>query len=114
MKTILIGTSGIEATALGLGTWAIGGGQSWGDSDDALSIRTIHQAVDMGITWVDTAPVYGFGHSEEVVGQALKGRRDKVILSTKCGLQWYDKGGTYHLTRDGLDIHRDLTPRAIR
>lgn len=81
-----LGKSGIEASAIGLGTWAIGGGEWWGDSDDEKSIETIRKAVEAGITLIDTAPCYGFGKSETVVGKALKGIRDKVILSTKCGL----------------------------
>ena len=93
MKYRMIGKSGIQVSAMSLGTWAIGGGQWWGDNDDKESIRTIHAALDGGINWVDTARVYGFGHSEEVVGKAIKDRRGKVILSTKCALQWYDNRG---------------------
>lgn len=115
METREIGRSGIISSALGLGCWAIGGGTWWGDNDDQLSIDTIHRAYDLGITWVDTARVYGFGHSEEVVGKALKGLpRDKVILSTKCGIQWYDDGGELHFMREGHPVRRDLSPRAIR
>ena len=65
-----IGRSGIEAGGIGLGAWAIGGGLWWGDNDDRMSIDTIHRALELGINWVDTARVYGFGHSEEVVGSA--------------------------------------------
>lgn len=115
METREIGRSGIISSALGLGCWAIGGGTWWGDNDDQLSIDTIHRAYDLGITWVDTARVYGFGHSEEVVGKALKGLpRDKVILSTKCGIQWYDDGGELHFMREGHPVRRDLSPKAIR
>ena len=67
-----IGRSGIMASGIGLGAWAIGGGLWWGDNDDKMSINTIHRALELGINWVDTARVYGFGHSEEVVGKALK------------------------------------------
>ena len=83
MKQREIGTSGIFASEMSMGAWAIGGGTWWGDNDDAESIRTIHAALDQGINWIDTARVYGFGHSEEVVGKAVKGRRHEVILSTK-------------------------------
>lgn len=109
-----IGASGIKASALSLGTWAIGGGTWWGENDDSESIRTIHEALDRGINWIDTARVYGFGHSEAVVGRAIKGRRHQVILSTKCGLQWYDEGGEPHFVRDGRRVNRDLRPQAIR
>ncbi|MDO4280678.1 MAG: aldo/keto reductase [Peptococcaceae bacterium] len=109
-----IGQSGIAVPFLGLGTWAIGGGSWWGDNDDALSIRAIHEAIDRGIVWVDTAPIYGRYHSENVVGQALKGKRDKVVLSTKCGLEWRHGTPIFHKTVDGTDVYRDLSPASIR
>ncbi len=115
METRQIGKSGIETSALALGCWAIGGGSWWGDNDDQMSVDTIHRAFDLGIRWIDTARVYGFGHSEEVVGKALKELpRDQVIISTKCALQWYEKKGEYHFTRDGHEVYRDLSPKAIR
>jgi aryl-alcohol dehydrogenase-like predicted oxidoreductase len=79
----------IKASRIGLGTWAIGGWK-WGGADDAESVRTIHAALDKGINLIDTAPVYGFGHAEEVVGRAIVelGGRDKVVIATKVGLQW--------------------------
>ncbi len=118
-----LGHSGILTSTLSLGCWAIGGG-NWGDNDDSVSVATIRRAFDLGINWFDTAPAYNFGHSEEVVGQALRELpRDKVIVSTKCGLQWYDEGGEYHFSRESRDpsnkillrdVRRDLSPRAIR
>lgn len=115
MEVREIGRSGIRCSALGLGCWAIGGGSWWGDNDDQMSVDTILRAVDLGINWIDTARVYGFGHSEEVVGRALKALpRDKVILSTKCALQWYDEGGELHFSREGKTVYRDLSPKAIR
>ena len=115
METRQIGRSGIRCSALGLGCWAIGGGTWWGDNDDQTSVDTILRAVELGINWIDTARVYGFGHSEEVVGRALKQLpRDKVVLSTKCAIQWYDNGGELHFTREGHSVYRDLSPRAIR
>ncbi len=80
-----LGPSGIEASAVGLGAWAIGGWM-WGGADDNESIRAIHAAIDAGINLIDTAPAYGFGHSEQVVGRAIRDRRDKVVLATKCGM----------------------------
>lgn len=77
------------ASRIALGTWAIGGSM-WGGPDDANAARTIDKALDLGINVIDTAPVYGFGHSEEVIGRALEGKRDKVILATKVGLNWQD------------------------
>lgn len=84
------GNTDIQVTPVGLGTWAIGGWM-WGGTDEARSIDTIHRAIDKGIGLVDTAPVYGFGRSEEIVGKALaNGRRDKVALATKVALNWSD------------------------
>lgn len=82
------GNTDIQVTPVGLGTWAIGGWM-WGGTDEAQSIDTIHRAIDKGIGLIDTAPVYGFGRSEEIVGQALaNGRRDQVALATKVALNW--------------------------
>jgi aryl-alcohol dehydrogenase-like predicted oxidoreductase len=94
----------LPISRIGLGTWAIGGWM-WGGSDEAESIRTIHQAIDMGINLIDTAPVYGFGHSEEIVGKALAegGRRDKAVLATKVALEWVDG-----------KVYRNSTPERIR
>ena len=92
MKLRKLGRSDLHLTPVGLGTWAMGGGDwkfGWGPQDDALSIRTIHEALDLGVNWLDTAPVYGLGHCEDIVGRALKelkGRRP--ILSTKCERCW--------------------------
>jgi aryl-alcohol dehydrogenase-like predicted oxidoreductase len=88
MTTKQLGRDGPSITRIGLGTWAIGGAgwkYAWGSQDDRDSVAVIHEALDLGINWIDTAAVYGLGHSEEVVGRALAGRRDKVILATKCG-----------------------------
>lgn len=85
MRNRSLGESGIEASVVGLGAWAIGGWM-WGGADDDESIRAIHAALDAGIDLIDTAPAYGFGHSELVVGRAIRDRRDKVVLATKCGM----------------------------
>jgi aryl-alcohol dehydrogenase-like predicted oxidoreductase len=87
LETINIPGKKLNPTRVALGTWAIGGWM-WGGSDDAESIRTIQSALDRGINIIDTAPVYGFGHSEEIVGQALTGRREGVIIATKVALDW--------------------------
>lgn len=89
METLRIPGTDLTPTRIGLGTWAIGG-RMWGGSDDAQAIRTIHTALDKGVTLIDTAPAYGFGHSEEVVGKALAeyGRRDELVIATKAGLEW--------------------------
>ncbi len=99
----------MEATRIALGTWAIGGWM-WGGTDEAASIRTIHAALDKGINIIDTAPVYGFGTSEEIVGKALKeyGRRDEVILATKVGLEWNDKKNAVWRNSSPEQIRREI------
>lgn len=82
-----LGESGLNVSTIALGTWAMGGEvEIWGDVDDRESIAAIHQALDSGINLIDTAPIYGLGHSEEIVGKAIQGRRQEVILAGKCGL----------------------------
>lgn len=92
MQKRQLGRTELSLTTVGLGTWAIGGpwDWGWGPQDDQDSIRTIQEALDLGINWLDTAPCYGLGHSERVVGKAIKGRRDQVTVATKCGLVWDD------------------------
>ena len=87
-----LGKSGIEASVVGFGAWAIGGWM-WGGTKKNDPEGAIHAAIDHGINLVDTAPMYGYGHSEELVGEALKGIRDQVVLATKCGMVWYKKEG---------------------
>ena len=91
METRKLGNSDMNITSLGVGAWAIGGPQgewNWGTQDDRDSINAIRHALDLGINWVDTAPIYGEGHSEEVVGKALKGLAKKPYVFTKCSLVW--------------------------
>jgi len=91
-----LGNTDMEITPVGFGAWAIGGGgwkYAWGPQDDQDSIATIHRALDAGMNWIDTAEVYGLGHSEEVVGQALKGISHKPYIFTKCG-RWWDENRT--------------------
>jgi aryl-alcohol dehydrogenase-like predicted oxidoreductase len=105
MQKRKLGESGLELTAVGLGTWAIGGPwqYGWGPQEDKDSIETILHAVELGVNWIDTAAVYGCGHSEEVIGQALKQVRQKPIVATKCGLLWNKKREKINdLTRDSI------------
>jgi len=95
MQTNKLGWTDLELTTIGLGTWAMGGGGwsfAWGPQDDDESISTIHRAIELGINWIDTAPVYGLNHAEEVVGKALKGLKEKPIIATKCGRVWDEDG----------------------
>jgi len=104
METIQIGASGLVASRVALGTWAIGGWMWGGNSDLDESVRTIRSAVERGITLIDTAPVYGFGRSEEIVGLALSGGlRERAVIATKVGLEW----------RDGK-VSRNSSPARIR
>ena len=114
MNTIKIGKSDINTPFMAMGTWAIGGGTAWGENDDKLSVRTIDEAIDCGITWFDTAPVYNLGHSEEVVGKALKGKRHNVLISTKCGLEWDYETPVFHKVMEGRNVYRDLSAKGIR
>jgi aryl-alcohol dehydrogenase-like predicted oxidoreductase len=93
MNKSKLGNSDLEITKVGLGTWAIGGPweYGWGPQDDNDSIDAIVEALSVGVNWIDTAPIYGFGHSEEVVAKALKKTSIKPIIATKCGLTWSEK-----------------------
>jgi aryl-alcohol dehydrogenase-like predicted oxidoreductase len=122
MLTRKLGRSDIEISAMGLGCWAIGGpnlrtsdGENfsqmgWGEVDDAESIRAIHAALDLGVNFIDTANNYGAGHSEVVIGKAIKGRRDKVILATKFG-SVFDEEKKIHFDKDQDFV---ITPEFIR
>lgn len=107
-----IGQSGIKASAVGLGTWAIGGWM-WGGTEESSSIAAIQASIDEGISLIDTAPAYGFGVAEEIVGKAIKGRRDQVVLATKCGLVWHSQKGNHFFSHEGMPVHRYLGADAI-
>jgi aryl-alcohol dehydrogenase-like predicted oxidoreductase len=113
MLTREIGSSGIYASAIGLGTWAIGGWM-WGGTDEAAAIDGIKASLDAGVTLIDTAPAYGLGRSEEIVGAAITGRRDEVVLATKCGLVWHTDKGRHFFDEDGRPVHRYLGRESIR
>jgi aryl-alcohol dehydrogenase-like predicted oxidoreductase len=107
MDIYQLGTSDMWLSPIGFGAWAVGGGDwaySWGPQDDAASIAAIHRALDLGVNWIDTAAVYGLGHSEEVVGRAVKGYHIRPFLFTKCGLVWNEKG---EITRSTKFIRRE-------
>lgn len=105
-KRKLANNAALEITPIILGTWGIGGPPFWSERDMATSFRTIRKALDLGINMIDTAPAYGFGKAEEVIGKAIIGKRDAVVIATKCGLRW--KGETL------AELYRDLSPESIR
>lgn len=114
MEKIKISDTSLEASRIGLGTWAIGGWM-WGGTDEDQSIKTIHTALDKGINFIDTAPVYGFGRSEEIVGKAIQqyGKRDEILLATKVGMDWKDdnvfrNGSTQRIHQEVEDSLRRL------
>jgi len=94
MQTKKLGNSDLDITPIGIGAWAMGGGGwafAWGPQDDNDSVAAIHAALDAGLNWIDTAAVYGLGHSEEVVARALKGRSSKPLVFTKCARVWNER-----------------------
>lgn len=107
MRTRKLGNSDLYLTTVGFGTWGMSGSGwagSWGPQDDNESIKAIIRAYDLGVNWIDTAPVYGLGHSEEIVGKALKKLPERPIIATKLGLCWDDNG----------KIFRRLTKKSVR
>jgi aryl-alcohol dehydrogenase-like predicted oxidoreductase len=108
METKQLGNSDLHLSPIGFGAWAIGGGDwafAWGDQDDNDSISAIHKALDLGINWIDTAAVYGLGHSEEVVARALSTTSHKPYIFTKCAMVWDDKG---EITNSLKQIRREV------
>jgi len=108
-----LGQSGIEASVVGLGAWAIGG-FNWGGTDEEAAVAAIRAAIDEGITLIDTAPVYGFGLSEEICGRAIEGRRDEVVLATKCGIVWHTQRGDHFFDGPPGPVYRYLGRDSIR
>jgi aryl-alcohol dehydrogenase-like predicted oxidoreductase len=113
-----LGYTDLQFSTIGLGTWAIGGGDyafGWGPQDDADSIATIQRALDLGVNWLDTAAVYGLGHSEEVVGQAVKGMRQKPYIATKCSLRWGEDRVVYNsLKKDSIRLETEQSLRRLQ
>ena len=110
MQTRHLGNSELQITPIGIGAWAMGGGEwafAWGKQDDDASIAAIHTALDAGVNWIDTAAVYGLGHSEEVVGRAISGRSDRPYVFTKCSLVWNEQGEIGHSLK-AASVRREL------
>ncbi len=116
MKYQQLGSSDLKVSVLALGTWGLGGGSVWSDKNSTVEeARSLLDACkDQGINYIDTAPVYGTGVSEELLGGALQGRRQDFILQTKCSLNWRGEGGNFHYSRDGYTVNNDTRPEAVR
>ena len=105
-----LGNSDLHLTSIGFGAWAIGGGNwefGWGAQDDAASVQAIHAALDAGVNWIDTAAVYGLGHSEEVVAKAVKGLGEKPLIFTKCSMRW-DAGRKIYRSLKAASVAEEL------
>jgi aryl-alcohol dehydrogenase-like predicted oxidoreductase len=112
LPTHPLGNSGLHITRVGFGSWAVGGGgwsYGWGPQDDAASLATMRHALELGVNWIDTAAIYGLGHSEEVVGQLLRElpRAERPLIFTKCGLVWDESDPM-------KPPQRNLSPESIR
>ena len=108
MQISQLGTSNMWLTPIGFGAWAVGGNGgafSWGPQDDKASIAAIHKAIDLGVNWIDTAAIYGLGHSEEIVGKAVKQSSVKPFIFTKCGMVWNGNG---EIKRTLTEIRREV------
>ncbi len=116
MKYQKLGNTDIDISVVALGTWGLGGGSVWTDRDSTAqdAAYLLDSCLDHGINYIDTAPVYGTGVSEELLGRALKGRREKFVLQTKCSLNWRDEGGNFHYSRDGYTVNNDTRAAAVK
>ena len=116
MKYQKLGNTDIDVSAVALGTWGLGGGSVWSDRDStaAEAASLLDACREQGINYIDTAPVYGTGASEELLGAALKGRRHDFVLQTKCSLNWRQEGGNFHYSRDGYTVNNDTRAAAIK
>jgi aryl-alcohol dehydrogenase-like predicted oxidoreductase len=118
MRTRQLGKTDLFITPLGFGSWAVGGGGwqfGWGSQDDRESMAAINRALDQGMNWIDTAAVYGLGHSEEVVGRAIKGRAERPYIFTKCSMVWDQKGKISHsLKRESIRREVEDSLRRLR
>ncbi len=116
MKYQKLGNTDIDVSVVTLGTWGLGGGSVWSDRDSTAeeAASLLDACLDRGINYIDTAPVYGTGVSEELLGRALRGRREKFVLQTKCSLNWRGEGGNFHYSRDGYTVNNDTRPDAVK
>lgn len=116
MKFQKLGNTDIDVSVVALGTWGLGGGSVWTDGDSTVedAKRLLDICHEHGVNYIDTAPVYGTGVSEELLGKALKGRRNDFVLQTKCSLNWRNEGGNFHYERDGYTVNNDTRASAVK
>ncbi|MGI6212387.1 MAG: aldo/keto reductase [Anaerovoracaceae bacterium] len=115
MKYRNLGKTDLNASVVAFGAWGLGGGSVWEDTNEQDSVgNLLDAAYDCGINYIDTAPVYGMGTSEERLGEALKTRRNRFLLQTKCSLNWRENGGNFHYTRDGYTVYNNTGADAIK
>src|SRR5262245_45251929 len=118
MRTRTLGPTGLSISVVGLGTWAMGGGGwvgSWGPQDDGESVAAIRRGLELGANWLDTAPIYGFGHAEEVVGRALEGASVPPLVATKLSRAWDERGKVSgNLKRDHVRRSVEASLRRLR
>ena len=116
MRYQKLGNTDIDVSVIALGTWGLGGGSVWTDRDSTVEDtgNLLDSCREYGINYIDTAPVYGTGASEELLGKALKGRRQDFILQSKCSLNWRKEGGNCHEERDGYTVNNDTRAAAVK
>ena len=116
MRYQKLGNTDIDVSVIALGTWGLGGGSVWTDRDSTVedTRNLLDICREYGVNYIDTAPVYGTGASEELLGRALKGRRQDFILQSKCSLNWRNEGGNFHYERDGYTVNNDTRAAAVK
>ena len=116
MRYQKLGNTDIDVSVIALGTWGLGGGSVWTDRDSTVedTRNLLDICREYGVNYIDTAPVYGTGASEELLGRALKGRRQDFILQSKCSLNWRNEGGNFHYERDGYTVNNDTRASAVK
>ena len=116
MRYQKLGNTDIDVSVIALGTWGLGGGSVWTDRDSTVEDtgNLLDICREYGVNYIDTAPVYGTGASEELLGRALKGRRQDFILQSKCSLNWRNEGGNFHYERDGYTVNNDTRAAAVK
>jgi len=119
MRYVMLGTTKIKVSVIALGLWAAGG-TFWGGTDQGAIEKAINASIDTGVNFIDTAPGYGYGLSEEILGRAIKGKRDSVVIATKCGLVWDINEGFLHYSFPGIgneksvNVYRSLKKDSIK